>query len=503
MNISFEKIRNLNFTLGAAAFSFILFILSLLNLHIDRLADIDFDTAHAVYGMMFDEASLSRHPAILHPALKFIYLPFQFLYKSGFHPLTALQIHYGIFTTASAVLFGLLCFRLTENVPFSFLMFGSFCYFPAVQVIIQTMDDNLYAYPFLFSGLILSFSKEKLSSLNIYLRFVSSVILFSIMIFTSMTLFPFVIFLSFLFLIRIFSDLEFKQGLRLLTAVVLTGIGTALSFYFIFSMLHGLSGKALLDETLGWSTRFSADVSALAGNYSRMDFLKASLWNGLFSIPRSETVISELGFMLSFISGKSKSSYLVLYLLLYFLFIIKLAVSCWKEKSFKNFLYSVNLMILMAIGLGFIFWFQDMSFHERWDFFYLALPWTVFLAGSGKKRSDIIILSLFIMLPLFFGFKIFYNAKENFSGYRSVKAAEPGYGHYVFTQNEISDPVKSVIHIMKNYSPLLVIKTQERPEKEKPFLPLFLIEKHTADEKIKSLKRSEVFVSKDAEKLLK
>lgn len=503
MDISSAKSGKFTINFLTAAFSVLLFFLSFFNVSGDHLADIDFDTAHAVYGLMFDEPSLSVHPAILHPAVKFIYIPFTILYKSGVHPLAALQIHYSIYITASALLFGMLCFRLTKNIPFSFLMFGSFCYFPAVQTVIQTMDDNLYAYPFLFSGIMLAFSTEKLSALSIYFRFVCVVILYSMMIFVCMTLFPFVFFISFLFMINIFSDTERRDSFKLLFAMILTGLSISAAAYFLFSIYHGLSGKALLDETLGWSGRFSSDISAAVGNYSRMDFLKASLWNGLFSIPRSETVISQLGFMLSFIYGKSKSAYLVYYLFLYYLFVVQISFSYWKAGSVRNCLHSVNLLLLMGAGLGFIFWFQDISFHERWDFFYLALPWAAYIVFGMENRKYIIILSLFIAVPLFFGFKIFYNARDNFSDYRAVKNADKGYQLYMFTQDEIPNPIKTMICVLKDYYPIAVVKTRDIPEKEKMFRPFFLIDREAADEKIKSMKNSEIFISKDAEKLLK
>lgn len=367
--------------------SVVLFILSFFNLSTEHLADMDFDTAHAVYGLMFDESSLSSHPAILHPAIKFIYIPFSVLYKFGLHPLAALQVQYGIFLALSAVMFGVLCFRLTGNRNFSFFMFGAFGFFPPIEVIILTMDDNLYAYPFLFAGLILAFIPKNVSALNIYLRFTSSVLLFSLMFFISMTAFPFVIYLSIMFLINISFNLERKKGLRLLMLAALTGAVCTAAFFYSFAWIHGLTGKTLLEETLGWSQRFSDSVTAAVGTYSKMEFLKASVWNGLFSVARSETLASEIGLILSYVSGKSKAPFLMSYFLFYCLFIVKIFINFWKEKSFQNAFHTMNLMLLISIGLFFILWFQDVAFHERWDFFTLLFPGLHIWLMQGKKRQ--------------------------------------------------------------------------------------------------------------------
>ncbi|HNF28524.1 MAG TPA: hypothetical protein PKV80_28930, partial [Leptospiraceae bacterium] len=167
-------------------FSILLCAAGFLNLQTERLADLDFDTSYVLYGLMFDRQILSINPPILHPAISLAYFPFQVFLSAGIHPMTSLQLQYGIYLGLSVILFGLLCYRLTERGIFSFIMAGLFSFFPSIQIIIQTMDDNLYAYPFLFSGLILAFSGENARAVNIYFRFVCAVILYSIMIFVCM-----------------------------------------------------------------------------------------------------------------------------------------------------------------------------------------------------------------------------------------------------------------------------------------------------------------------------
>ena len=462
---------------------YIIFFLSLLlssagflNLQTERLADLDFDTSYVLYGLMYDRQILSVNPPILHPAISLVYFPFRILWNSGIHPLTSLQIQYGFYLGISCILFGLLSYRLTGNRQFSFLMGGAFSLFPSIQVIIQTMDDNIYSYPFLFTGLILAFGSEKKSASNIYIRFLCAVIIFSFMIFVSMISFLWVPFLSLLFLINIFTTLSLKDGLKLLIPIILTGILCTVSFFIFFSSFHSLPLEVFIRETFGFSQSFSSVNSSLMQSFSKLDYIKISLWQGLFSVPRSETASSPLSFMLSFISAKSKTAYPLIYLFIYYLFVLKMAADFWKKRSRTELFHTANIFLFLLLNLLFLIWYkEDSSFHERWDFFYLTLPWTALLTFRSRQNTNAILYILILSVPLYFGAKIFYHSKDSFSDFHSVKKCEGKHAMYVFTQDEVIGPPNSVMYILKGCSPLKIIKTSEKSKNETHLYPFFLI----------------------------
>lgn len=456
--------------------SLLLFSAGFLNLQTERLADLDFDTSYVLYGLMYDRQILSVNPPILHPAISLVYFPFRILWNSGIHPLTSLQIQYGIYLGISCILFGLLTYRLTGNRQFSFLMGGAFSLFPSIQVIVQTMDDNIYSYPFLFAGLILAFGSEKKSASNIYIRFLCAVIIFSFMIFVSMISFLWVPFLSLLFLINIFTSLSAKDGLKLLIPIILTGILCTVSFFIFFSSFHSLSLEVFIRETLGFSQSFSSANSSLMQNFSKLDYIKISLWQGLFSVPRSETASSPLSFMLSFITAKSKTVYPLIYISIYYLFVLKMAADSWKKRSHTELFHTANIFLFLLLNLLFLIWFkEDSSFHERWDFFYLTFPWTAYLAFRSRQRTNAILYILFLSVPLYFGTKIFYHSKENYSDFRSIKQSDGKHTMYVFTQDEVVGPPNSLMYILKGCSPLKIVKTSEKSKNENHLYPFFLI----------------------------
>ncbi|HNH09969.1 MAG TPA: hypothetical protein PK683_15845, partial [Leptospiraceae bacterium] len=459
-------------------FSILLCAAGFLNLQTERLADLDFDTSYVLYGLMFDRQILSINPPILHPAISLAYFPFQVFLSAGIHPMTSLQLQYGIYLGLSVILFGLLCYRLTERGIFSFIMAGLFSFFPSIQIIIQTMDDNIYSYPFLFTGLILAFPAAKKKASDIYLRFLGCVIIFSFMVFISMTSFLWVFFLSFLFLLNIFTSLSVKEGLKLLIPVILTGIICTAGFFAFFSSFHSLPIKDFVRETLGFSQNFSSVNSLLLENFSKLEYIKFSLWQGLFSVPRSETAASPLSHMLSFITAKSKTAYPLIYLVFYYLFILKLFIGFRKKKNAEDFSHAANLLLFLVLNLFFLLWYkEDSSFHERWDFFYLTFPWTALLVFRSRKKTDAVFFFLLLSVPLYFGARIFYHSKDNYSDFRSVKKNEGKYEMYVFTQDEVISPSSSMVHILKDYRPLKIVKMAEKPRYEAHLYPFFLISK--------------------------
>lgn len=483
--------------------SILLFAAGFLNLQTERLADLDFDTSYAMYGLMFDRHILSVNPPILHPAISLAYIPFRMLYSAGIHPLTSLQIQYGLYLGLSCILFGFLSYRLTGRRQFSCIMGSLFSFFPSIQVIVQTMDDNIYSYPFLFAGLILSFSSERQSALNIYLRFFGSVILFSLMVFISMTSFLWVFFLSLIFVLNIFKDRTPKDGIKLLFPIILTGILCTTGFFMLFSAVHSLPPEVFIRETLGFGQSFSSENSSLLQSFSKLDYIRISLWQGLFSVPRSETVVSALSHMLSFITAKSKTIYPVFYLVLYYLFIFRLFLVFRRNKSFMDQFHTANLLFFLLLNLLFLIWYkEDSSFHERWDFFYLSFPWTAFLSFRTGKKTDTALFFLLLSVPLYFGGKIFYHAKDNYSDFRSIKQCEEKYETYIFTQDEIIGPSNSMMHILKNCQSLKIIKTEEKKKNEAHLYPFFLISK-AAFLQDKSLRENrKVFLSKGTLKIV-